>query len=55
MFDFNKDLEGNVCPLKYDAPNNETTGMQPELHLVQRLLWQMRNLGADEKAEGRIL
>lgn len=20
MFDFNKDLEGNVCPLKYDAP-----------------------------------
>lgn len=20
MFDFNKDLDGNVCPLKYDAP-----------------------------------
>nr|DAL18926.1 MAG TPA_asm: tRNAHis guanylyltransferase [Caudoviricetes sp.] len=26
--------------------------MQPELHLVQRLLWQMRNLGADEKSGG---
>ena len=55
MLDFNKDLEGNVCPLKYDAPTMRQRECSPNCTWYNDYYGKCAIWVLMKKAEGRLL
>ena len=55
MFDFNKDLDVNVCPLKYDAPTMSQRKCSQNCVWYDEYYGKCAILVLTKKAEGRLL